>query len=634
MPPQNLRDNSGVYRRGARFLLAALFCTLSLVTTTKGQVPILYYDFENNSTRTTFENLVEQAVNPGSGAVTRAGNTTTISAVAGAGTFNGGAAAGQAATGSNWDSSTADPASAATNYYQVVVNTAGFAQISIALDNQASASGPARIGVLYSTDGTNFTATTTSLTGNAAFSAATFDLSTISAIDNQSSITIRLYAFAGSSGDRTGRSAFASGGTFRIDNLVVLSKSVTASKNLLNYPAIGLSIKSGSAFTPAYADLTVNGAGIEVALASELRISGALTISNGTLNCGANIVYGTGTFTLMSGGTLGIGSTEGVTSAGATGNIQTAVRIFDTGANYTYNGVSPQNTGTGLPWSVNDLTIHNSAGVLLNSGLAVNGTLALRNGTFTLGAHTLALANPIGGTPTNLSADGTSSITIAGLAVGINIPGSVSTLNNLTLNNSSGTNLQSNLTISGTLGLINGDITTGSFTLFMADGSTSTGNGDVVGDVNRADLNGAITRSFGNPNVQITITEGTVTAVTVNLTKASPSDFVNSAGRTYVLKDVVGDLVTATLRLHYLDSELNGNSEGSLELWRRDGSTWLSQGATTRDSSDDWVEKTLVTSFSPWTICGPAGPTYVEMVGYSAVERRNGKVLLRWETAE
>ena len=625
---------SGVLKRRAGFFLAAAFCTLLISTTTNGQVPTLYYDFENNTTRTTFENLVEQAVNGGSAAIIRAGNTTTISAVAGAGTFNGGAAAGQAATGGNWDSSTSDPGSAATNFYQFVVNTAGFSQMSITLDNQASGTGPARLGILYSTDGTNFTATTTTLTGNAVFSAATFDLSSISAIDNQPSVTLRLYVFAGSAGDRTGRSAFASGGTFRIDNLAVLSKTVTASKTLLDYPAIGLSIKSGTAFTPTYSGLVVNGAAIAVVLASELRVSGALTVSNGALNCGTNIVSGAGTFTLATGGTLGIGSIAGIAASGAVGNIQTAIRTFATGANYTYNGSAAQNAGSGLPSTVNDLTINNSVGVSLSSGVTVDGTLALASGTFTVGAHTLTLNNPIGGTATNLNADGTSSITIAGSASDINIPSNISTLNNLTLNNSSGTTLQGNLTVSGTLGLTSGDITTGSFTLFMGNGSTSAGNGDVVGDVNRSDLNGGTTRSFGNPNVQITITAGSVTAMTVNLIKASPSDFGNSTRRTYALKDVVGTLVTATVRLHYLDSELNGNSEATLDLWKKDGSNWVSQGASTRDSTDNWVEKTLISSFSLWTIAGPTGPTYVAMVGYSAREGRDNKALLQWETGE
>jgi hypothetical protein len=630
--PKDLQRPGGKRRTG--FFLAAMFCTLLLAASTNAQVPILYYDFENNTSRTTFENLVEQAVNSGSTALTRAGNTTTINAVAGAGTFNGGAAAGQAATGSNWDSSTADPGSTATNYYQFVVNTAGFSQMFISLDNQASGSGPARFGVLYSIDGSTFTALTTSPTGNAVFSALTFDLSSISAIDNQPSVTIRLYAFAGSASDRTGRSAFATGGTFRIDNLTVLAKTVIASKTLLDYPAIGLSLRSGTAFTPTYADFTVNSAGIAVALAGELRVSGTLNVSNGALDCGTIIVSGPGTFTVGPGATLGIGSVSGIAASGATGNIQTNIRAFDTGANYSYNGDSAQNTGTGLPSTVNDFAINNIAGVSLSADVAVNGTLVLTGGTCAVGAHTLTLSNPIDRTVTNLSADATSSITIAGSVSGINIPGSITALNNLTLNNSNGTTLQGDLTVAGTLSLTSGDITTGSLTLFMGNGSTSTGNGDVVGNVNRGDLNGATARSFGNPNVQITITAGTVTGMTVNLMKASPADFGNSVRRTYTFNEVAGSLIAATVRLHYLDSELNGNSEGTLELWRKDGGNWVSQGATARAATDDWVERALVGDFSSWTIAGPAGPTFVAMVGYSAKHGRDGKLRFQWETGE
>ncbi|HAF24012.1 MAG TPA: hypothetical protein DCK93_14080 [Blastocatellia bacterium] len=271
-----------------KLFLAAAFCLVVMSSAIRAQVPILYYDFENNTTRTIFENAVEQAVNSGSGAITRAGGSTTVSSVAGAGTFNGGAAAGQAATGTTWDSSTTDPGATATNYYQFIVNIAGFSQLSITFDQQASGTGPARVGVLYSTDGSTFTASTTSLTGNAVFAASTFDLSSITAIDNQSSVTIRIYAFAGSAGDRTGRSAFASGGTFRIDNLTVLAKTAAASKTLLDYPAIGLSIKSGTVFNPTYTDFALNGSGITVSLAANLNLGGTLTLTSGDLDTGSN----------------------------------------------------------------------------------------------------------------------------------------------------------------------------------------------------------------------------------------------------------------------------------------------------------------------------------------------------------
>jgi hypothetical protein len=781
-------------------------------------VPILYYDFENNTTRTTFENLVEQSVNSGSGAITRAGNTTTISSVAGAGTFNGGAASGQSATGSSWDSSTTDPGSAATNYYQFVVNTSGFSQLSITVDNQASGTGPARIGVLYSTDGSTFSATTTTLTGNAAFTASTFDLTAITAVDNQSSVTIRLYAFAGSAGDRTGRSLFGSGGTFRIDNLTVRAATVTASKTLLDYPSIGLSIKSGTAFTPAYSDFTVNGSGITVALASAIQMSGSLTISNGTLSCGTNIVSGAGSFVLSPGATLGIGNANGITAAPtATGNIQTTTRSFDTAANYIYDGSVAQVTGSGMPPTVNNLTVNNSSGVTLsgattittaltigsitsnsifddggfqitstsalnlsngsafrlgsagtgtsfpafatrniavvttveyasnqpqtiaainysnltssgsgaraltssgtigigeaftpgtntytitgstidfqkattqtipafnynnlsNSGngprtypnggtvkiagtfsygnggphtvtgstielngtssqslpnqgftfnnltinnaagvtagttgspVSVGGTLSLANGALTNGmGNNLTIASgatinraggsiaaaPIFSASVNVIYSGSSPVT-----TGPEIPSSTTVLNNLTIGNSGGVTLGANAQCNGVLTLTN-DLTVPSG-LALTQSGTSAGAGDVIGVVHRNDLSGT-TRAFGNPNVQITITAGTITSADVNLAKdVAPGAFPNAILRTYSIEPGAGALVAATLRLHYLDAELNDNTEGSLTLWRATGSpsaTWQNQLFTSRDTTDNWVELTGVTGF-------------------------------------
>jgi hypothetical protein len=254
-------------------------------------VPILYYDFENNTTRTTFENLVEQAVNSGSGPLTKvggAGSQLTITGVSGAGTFNSGSANGQAlsTSGGGWDPATTDPGITAGHYYQFTVNTTGFSQITIAFDNLTSNTGPANAGVLYSTDGTTFFPSTVALNGRGpTWSASTFDLSSASAIDNQTSVTFRIYAYAGSASDRTagGWSAFGSGGTFRIDNLTVFARTATASRTLLDYPAIGLSLRSGTSFTPTYTDFTASGAGTTVTSPSSLNLSGGLTVNSGAI---------------------------------------------------------------------------------------------------------------------------------------------------------------------------------------------------------------------------------------------------------------------------------------------------------------------------------------------------------------
>lgn len=118
-----------------------------------------------------------------------------------------------------------------------------------------------------------------------------------------------------------------------------------------------------------------------------------IVLSGSTLNMGTSVMGGQ-TFTLSANATLMIGSTAGITSAGATGNIQTAgTRTYSTGANYIYNGASAQVTGNGLPATVNKLVINNSAGVSLTSSVAVTDSVTLQNGTFAIASNTLTINN-------------------------------------------------------------------------------------------------------------------------------------------------------------------------------------------------------------------------------------------------
>ncbi|HEX8474132.1 MAG TPA: C25 family cysteine peptidase [Pyrinomonadaceae bacterium] len=358
----------------AGIILAAAFSIAFMCTTTNAQVPILYYDFENNATRTTFENAVEQSINGGSGAITRAGNTTTITAVGGAGTFNGGPASGQAATSNDWDSSTTDPGVGATNYYQFVVNTSGFSQIYILFDNLASATGPARVGVLYSTDGgTTYQTTTTSLTGNATFTKLTFDLSGITAVNN-TTVSIRLYAYAGSAADRTGRSAFGSTGTFRIDNLQVMAASTSAAagaKTLLNEPNIYTS--------------TTSGATGNVFNRSNFTITGNTTISIASQQG----LSGTG-FTVANNAILQINAGGFFTGQGPTFNIPSTLS-YNTGGTYGRGLEWSSTSGAGYP---NNVAINGGTTLEMgaNGGAGVarqcSGFLAVNNGTFQMAGAT------------------------------------------------------------------------------------------------------------------------------------------------------------------------------------------------------------------------------------------------------
>lgn len=118
------------------------------------------------------------------------------------------------------------------DYYQATVSTVGFQGVSISADQIGSGTGPRDWEVLYSTDGTNFTSFTTysvlsspswSTVTNNPIHSRTFDLSSISALNDQASVTIR---FAVATNSSIGGSTIGTGGTGRIDNVQVTAAPV------------------------------------------------------------------------------------------------------------------------------------------------------------------------------------------------------------------------------------------------------------------------------------------------------------------------------------------------------------------------------------------------------------------------
>ena len=170
--------------------------------------------------------------------------------------------------------------------------------------------------------------------------------------------------------------------------------------------------------------------------------------------------------------------------------------------------------------------------------------------------------------------------------------------------------LTASTTVNGTLALTSGDLITGANTVTQPATTpiSSTGTGDVVGTVIRSGTFVSGTAyTFGNPSNQIARTGGTSpTSISVKLVKSVPAAKANAVTRTYTVTPTGGSGYTATVRLHYLDAELNGNLESALELWHLSG-TWTSQGQDSRDATANWVEKTgvaLATLSGDWTIAG------------------------------
>ncbi len=213
----------------------------------------------------------------------------------------------------------------------------------------------------------------------------------------------------------------------------------------------------------------------------DVTANGGTTTLGSAMTVGHDLTVSAGTFTTSAGGfalsivrNLSIAGTLQLNgSAVSVGGDITLSGTFTAGTStMTLNGSGGQSIGGPSAMTFSNLVASDPGGVTMASNVTITNVLTLSAGSFTVGAHTLTISNPLGGTITNLVAGSTSSITVTGAAAGIVLPSSVAQLNNLTLNNANGLGLQADLAILGTLTLTTGPLTTGPSTLSIAPGGS------------------------------------------------------------------------------------------------------------------------------------------------------------------
>ncbi len=169
-----------------------------------------------------------------------------------------------------------------------------------------------------------------------------------------------------------------------------------------------LSISTSRSLSGNFDNITFSGTPT-LTLNGPLVVNSDITIPSGvTFVTGCNTVSGTGTFTLQAGAVLKVCNTDGIAKTVAAGAVQTDIRNFSTAADYEFNGTSAQITGTGLPTTVRNLTVNNTAGVSLSSATSVTQILTLAAGNFATGDHLTILSNATG-TGMVVNSGGTSS---------------------------------------------------------------------------------------------------------------------------------------------------------------------------------------------------------------------------------
>ncbi len=217
--------------------------------------------------------------------------------------------------------------------------------------------------------------------------------------------------------------------------------------------------------------------------------------STSTLNLGTGNLHGDGDFLLNAGGTLRVGSANGLVTGTASGNIRVlGTRTYTAAGNIVYNGSVAQDLGN--EWSSTgdldgvdvNLEIDNSDGVTNNNSgtTSIGGVLTLTTGTLNIGsASTLDVQGVFNGDGGSFGVAITSNLTFSGTgAMTGTLDFATADMNNLTINRSGTATLGTNLDINGTLSFAstgNLDISGQTLTIESENGDiTQSGSGGLI----------------------------------------------------------------------------------------------------------------------------------------------------------
>lgn len=102
--------------------------------------------------------------------------------------------------------------------------------------------------------------------------------------------------------------------------------------------------------------------------------------------------------------------------------------------------------------------------------------------------------------------------------------------------------------------------------------------------------------------------------------------------RYYDIQPTNNSSLNATLRINYLDAELNNQSEADLNLWKtEDNINWTVQGYSNRNAASNYVEKQNINSFSSWTLSSDLTSLPVHQLALWGIWK-NDKASLSWTT--
>jgi hypothetical protein len=277
------------------------------------------------------------------------------------------------------------------------------------------------------------------------------------------------------------------------------------------------------------------------------------------------------------------------------------------------------------------------------------GNLIITAGASTGRSVTLSGSVGIFGTfspsPTNVYTITNSTIAFNGTGLQT-MPADFTTYNNLTVNNSSGITLPTNITVNGVLALTSGNIITGSHRLYLgASGSVSRTSGHVVGNFRKHFATGPTARTFeigdANNYTPVTVTFGNVTTAGDLTASTTVGDHPNigssaivpskTANRYWSLNNTGITFTNYNAVFTFVPGDLDaGANPIGFYIGKYDGS-WTYPSIGTRGATS--TELTGVTSFSDFQL--GESSLYVlpvTMISFTA-ETKHGSIVLSWVTA-
>lgn len=389
-------------------------------------------------------------------------------------------------------------------------------------------------------------------------------------------------------------------GNILIVNTSSFFNTMTTGKLLLTGSSSGHIIECHGSLQSFELD-DVNGA----TLACSLNMWSNITITNGTLDVTTNNydIHMIGHFT-----------NNGTFNSRA-GTLYFELYIPDAA---TYSSSLLGTSWTSINSALNNVIIVDPLKILVgpsSSNYYVKGNFT-NNGTYTPNSGTVTFK-------------GSTSQVIGGTA-------SITTFNNAIIDNSSGVNLDNNISVSTALTLTTGILNTGSYyadlltTGTISEGASATApTSYVTGTVKvRRTLIQNVANTFGG--IGLEITEANIASNITNITRLTgTSPYSGAVKRKFTITPTTDVGLNGTLKFYYFDHEIVV-SDANYELHKYI-SDWITQNATILDAPNNKLTLTGITDFSDWTA---SDPTFlpIELLSLNAKSKPNG-VIVEWETA-